>query len=132
MTRILKCLVLFAAFAFADECYVMPHLTNIEKPRRNLVKKNCAIVSRAMTDMDYYAQAIGREAELIVDEPGSTTVGRYFYSTQDYGYHLYLLAQFNGLNPIGCSVTTLSGPECGALEWIAAAVAVRDYYLGKK
>lgn len=131
MPKILKSLFLFAAAStFAAECYVMPHLASIEKPR-TLLKKDCAVVSRAMLDMDYYAQAIGKEAELILEKDGVIAVGRFYYSPTR-GYQTYLMAQFAGLNPVNCFVTTSSGPKCGALEWVLAGVAIRDYYLGRK
>lgn len=122
------------AFSFADECFFLSAMKNIET-RSQLRKISCSMANKALEDMNYYASAIGREGWVIIDASGTLIMSKFFDSyyttTRNHSYHYYLSAMMMGGNPVKCMVTTSSGPNCGAFEYVMLGMAVRDYYLNK-
>ncbi len=126
--------ILFAlsAAAFAKErCYFMTRMSSPEKSV-TLTEKNCAIVKSALSDMDYFGEAIGEEGNLIIENEGSLFIEKIYserFSTGNDAYHVYMAGTFFGANPVKCVASTSSG--CGALEYVQFGIILRDFYLNR-
>lgn len=132
MSRLLFILLTLTVASFATErCYFMTRMSSPEKPV-SLTEKNCAIIKSALSDMDYFGEAIGEEGNLIVESNGSLLIGKIYnerFSTGNDAYHVYMAGTFLGANPIKCAASTTSG--CGALEYVQFGIIIRDFYLNR-
>lgn len=132
--KIVLLILAMLAYSFADECYFLSEMKGLEY-RSQLRKISCSVANKAMEDMDYYARIIGQEGWVIIDAKGAQIVTKiydsYYTTTRNHSYHYYLSAMMMGANPVKCMVSTSSGPNCGAFEYVMLGIAVRDYYLNK-
>lgn len=132
MPRTLFILLALAVTAFATErCYFMTRTSSPEAPV-TLTEKNCAIVKSALSDMNYFGEAIGEEGNLIIENEGSLLIEKIYserFSTGNDAYHVYMIGTFLGANPVKCVASTSSG--CGALEYVQFGIILRDFYLNR-
>lgn len=132
MPRTLFILLALAVTAFATErCYFMTRTSSPEAPV-TLTEKNCAIVKSALSDMNYFGEAIGEEGNLIIENEGSLLIEKIYserFSTGNDAHHVYMIGTFLGANPVKCVASTSSG--CGALEYVQFGIILRDFYLNR-
>ena len=132
MPRTLFILLALAVTEFATErCYFMTRMSSPEAPV-TLTEKNCAIVKSALSDMNYFGEAIGEEGNLIIENEGSLLIEKIYserFSTGNDAYHVYMIGTFLGANPVKCVASTSSG--CRALEYVQFGTIIRDFYLNR-